>query len=71
MSPRDWSPDNFRLLAAVGARPRPVAMGPKAAPGLESEYKPRLPAGSPPGARSSLLIKRSWLRRTVASPGIH
>jgi hypothetical protein len=31
-------------------------MGPKAAPGVESEYKPRLPAGRLPGVSCSLLI---------------
>jgi hypothetical protein len=43
-------------------------MGPKAAPGLESEYKPRLPAGRRPGASSSLLIKRSGVRIPLRAP---
>jgi hypothetical protein len=46
----------------------PVAMGPKAAPGLESEYKPKLPAGRLPGASNSLLIKRSGVRIPLRAP---
>jgi len=41
---------------------------PKAAPGLESEYKPRLPAGRLPGASCSLLIKRSGVRIPLRAP---
>jgi len=37
-------------------------MGPRAAPGLESEYKRRLHASRPSGASCSLLIKRSGVR---------
>jgi hypothetical protein len=37
-------------------------MGPEAAPGLESEYNPKLSAGRLPGTSSSLLIKRSGVR---------
>src|ERR1035437_8294402 len=43
-------------------------MGPKAAPGLESEYKTRLPAGRLRGASSSLLIKRSGVRIPLRAP---
>jgi hypothetical protein len=43
-------------------------MGPNPPPRLESEYKPRLPAGRLPGATCSLLIKRSGVRIPLRAP---
>src|ERR1035437_10307506 len=47
---------------------RPVAMGPETAPGLESEYRPRLRAGRLPSVSRSPLIKRSGVRTPLRAP---